>query len=296
MTDIAIIVVGFSSRKFLPGLMESIRAADWKNLSYQVVYVDNASSDDSVSFVREHWTDAIIIANPQNAGFTKACNQGVAATHSRYIYLLNVDTRLLPNSVVPLVAFLDSHPTTGAVGNRLLNADGSEQWSARRFPTGKNALFGRRSYLARRYPDSRTLRTYLYKDELQRGEPFRVDWVPGSCTLVRREVYEQVGGLPEDLHYWSDAIFCDRIWKQGWEISLVPSAPLFHFEGTGTGENSAAIRNWLISDFHRGAYRFYCEHYNLATWNPLRWIAKVGLTIRAAALKHLRSPGVRTTH
>lgn len=284
-TDIAIVLVGFNSRFYLQPCVESLQSTEWRGYSHHVVYVDNGSSDGSVEMLRQQLPSATIIANAQNAGFSKGCNQGAAATDSRYIYLLNVDTLLLPDSVSSLAEFLDQTPNAGAAGNRLLNADRSDQWSARRFPTLHNALFGRRSYLGRRFPDLRPVRHYLYKDELARGKPFPVDWVPGSCTLVRREAYNRIGGLPEEMHYWSDAVFCDRLRRAGWEIYCLPGAALIHFEGNGTGQKSRSLRRWLISDFHRGAYQFYCEHYNLGPYNPIRWTAKLGLGLRAELLR-----------
>jgi len=209
------------------------------------------SSDGSLEMMRELWPQVTIIANDCNVGFCNACNQGVAATDSRYIYLLNVDALLFTDSVTLLADFLDRTPRAAAAGNRLLNADRSDQWSARRFPTWRNALVGRRSWLGRRFPDTKLVRDYLYKDQLERGEPFAVDWVPGSCTLVRREAYELVGGLPAGMHYWSDAVFCDRLRKARWEIFVVPESKLIHFEGNSTGRkspcNSAVAHNRLSS-------------------------------------------------
>lgn len=283
-TDITIVLVGFNSRAYLQPCLESLRRTDWAGYSHGVVYVDNGSADGSVQMVREKWPNAAVIANTCNIGFCNACNQAAASTDSRYIYLLNVDTLLLRHSVSTLAKFLDGTPRAAAAGNRLLNADGTDQWSARRFPSWRNALFGRRSWLSRKFPNSRAVCEYLYKQRLGQGKPFPVNWVPGSCTLVRREAYDQVGGLPEGMHYWSDAVFCDRLRKAGWEIFIVPRAKLIHFEGSSTSRKSRAVRQWLISDFHHGAYRFYCEHYNLGPFNPVRWLAKLGLGLRAGLL------------
>jgi N-acetylglucosaminyl-diphospho-decaprenol L-rhamnosyltransferase len=283
-TDVAIIIVGINSRSYVRACLESIYRSDWQRFSHQIVYVDNASSDGSIEMVRAEFPQVIVIANRENAGFSAACNQGAGFVDSRYIYLLNNDTELFPDSLWMLAEFLDRTPHAGAAGNRLLNPDLSDQWSARRFPTWVNAAFGRRTTLGRLFSGSFTIRDYLYKSEMEKGEPFRVDWVPGSCTLVRREAYQACGGLPEDMHYWSDAVFCGRLSKRGWEIHIVPQARLVHYEGKGTGGKTALVRRWLISDFHRGAYRFYCEHYELGRYNPVRWVARLALGVRARML------------
>src|SRR3954471_16143505 len=222
--DIAVVVVGFNSQAYVDACLESLDRAEWAAYSRQIVYVDNASGDGSVAMVRAKFPDVRVLANTENRGFCAACNQGVAAVDSRYIYLLNNDTIVLADSIVPLAQFLDRTPDAGAAGNRLLNPDLTDQWSARRFPTWVNGIFGRRSTLTRLLPGATAVRDYLYKDQLAGGQPFDVDWVPGSCTLVRREAYEQAGALVESMHYWSDAVFCHRLRSCGWRVSVVPEA------------------------------------------------------------------------
>jgi GT2 family glycosyltransferase len=284
VNDIAVIIVGVNSLGYVRGCLESLRKVDWRARTYRIVYVDNASSDLSAETVRNEFPEVIVLENPRNIGFCAACNQGVRAVESRYVYLLNNDTLLFPDSIWPLVEFLDRTARAAAAGNRLLNPDFTDQWSGRRFPTWVNALLGRRTVLGRLFSGSDAINHYLYKNRFASDDPFAVDWIPGSCTLVRREIYLQIGGLPEDMHYWSDAVFCARLAKLGFEIYLVPSARLVHFEGKGTGSKTPSMRRWLIADFHKGAYRFYCEHYALRRHHPVRWLAAAALKIRALML------------
>ena len=282
--DIAVILVGMNSRKHLRECLHSLAKTEWRGHSHEVVYIDNASADGSLDMIRKEYPAVRVIANQENIGFCKACNQGAAAVDSRYIYLLNNDTVLFPDSIYPLAEFLDRTPNAGAAANRLLNTDLTDQWSARRFPTWSNALFGRRTFFGRLFPKTQIVKDYLYKDCFTSGNPFPVDWVPGSCSLVSRQAFEQVGGLPENMHYWSDAVFCDRLRKANWEIYVLPNARLIHYEGEGTGGKDSTLRHWLISDFHNGAYLFYCEHYQLGLWSPARMVAKLGLGLRARIL------------
>lgn len=284
-SDIAVILVGYNSQRHLGPCLEALFRSQLGPYSASVVYVDNASKDDSVSLVRNFDHRIQVMANESNVGFCEACNQATRATESRFLYLLNNDTIPQPDSIRLLAEFLDRQPNAGAAGNRLLNPDRSDQWSARRFPVGVNALFGRRTSLAKVLPNSRWVRNYLYKDQMGGKDPFPVDWIPGSCTLVRREVYWQAGGLPADMHYWSDAVFCSRIRRAGWEIYTVPTAPLIHDEGNGSGPLDATLRRRLIEDFHQGAYRFYQEHYGLQPGSLRDWIARNGLRLRAQALQ-----------
>ena len=282
--DIVVIVVGINSRECVRRCLASLGCTEWGAYSHAIVYVDNASADGSVEMVRDEFPETVVLANAHNVGFCGACNQGVASVESRYIYLLNNDTVVLPESVVLLAEYLDRTPDAAAAANRLLNPDLSDQWSARRFPTWMNGLFGRRSFLSGLFPATSVVRDYLYKEQMAGGESFAVDWVPGSCTMVRRQAYNEVGGLPEHMHYWSDAVFCDRLRKIGWKVCVVPQARLIHDEGHGTGRKTPSLRRWLITDFHTGAYRLYCEHNALGPWHPARWLARIALSARARLL------------
>jgi len=282
--DVSVILVGINSREYLSVCLRSLEQTEWHGYTHETVYVDNASADGSVEMVRSEFPGVRVIVNSSNLGFCAACNQAAELSNSRYLYLLNNDTKLYPDSIPLLVEFLDRTPRAVAAGNRLLNPDLTDQWSARRFPKPLNALLGRRSMLSRIFPTAAPVRDYLYKDQWSREEPFEADWVPGSCTLVRSDAYQVVGGLPEGMHYWSDAVFCDRLHRAGGDIYVVPEAKLIHYEGHGTGRKSAPVRRWLIADFHRGAYQFYCEHYSLSVWNPARWIARAALSARAGVL------------
>lgn len=284
-TDVVIIIVGLDAWHYVEQCLDSLSRVDWGHLTQQTIYVDNASRDGSAEKVREKFGDVDVIANATNIGFCRACNQAVAKSASRYVFYLNDDTIVMPDTIPRLIRFLDSTPIATAAGCRVFYGDMTEQWSARRFPTWKNALFGRRSLLTKWFPNAKVVRHYLFKDQIDQGIPFAVDWIPGSCSLVRREAVDKVGGLPEDLHYWSDAVFCDRLNRiAGGSIYIVPESRLIHFEGRGSGTKTRVLSNWLIKDFHRGAYTFYCEHFQLGPNHPARWLAASGLAARAGLM------------
>jgi GT2 family glycosyltransferase len=143
---------------------------------------------------------------------------------------------------------------------------------------------GRRALLSKIFPNTKSLRSYLCKDELNGREPFVVDWVSAAALLVRRELFHQVGGFAEDYYYWHEAVFCDRIKKLGGLSYLHPLSKIIHHEGKGSGERPLPIRIKLITDFHRGAYRCYREHHSLSMLHPLALISAIGLMGRAIFL------------
>jgi GT2 family glycosyltransferase len=165
-----------------------------------------------------------------------------------------------------------------------LNPDLTDQWSARRFPSGKNAIFNRRGALRGRFTGSKAVSDYLYKDAIRGTEPFETDWVPTVYSLIRPEAFEQVGGLPENMYYWAEAVFCLRLKRAGYQIWTVPQSTIVHFEGQGGGPRPYKVKRWHIVDFHRGAYRFFVEQHRPQWLSPARFAAAALLTSRAAVL------------
>jgi len=191
--DISVIIVGLNARDYVIDCLASLQKTSWAGYSSEVIYVDNGSEDQSAETVRRLFPEVRVIANSKNIGFCRAVNQGSKAGRGRYLYHLNDDTILMEDTIPRLAKFLDETPEAGAAGNRLLNPDGTDQWSARRFPNWYNGFLGRKTLFGRLFPSSKILRHYLYKDEMECGIPFEVDWVPGSCTLPKTST---IGATP----------------------------------------------------------------------------------------------------
>jgi GT2 family glycosyltransferase len=282
--DIAVVMVGLNTRDFVKNALESLQKADWGTFTHEIVYIDNASKDDTVEVVRREFPAVRVVQNTENIGFCRAANQGSALVDARYILHLNNDTLVYVEAIRRVAEFLDSHPEVAVGGSRLLNHDLSDQWSARRFPGGIHSIWGRRSRLAKWFPNATPVRRYLFKDELAGTEPFQVDWVGTPFMMVRSEAFHAAGGFPEDFYYWHEAIFCDRVRRRGGTTWVVPTAKVVHFEGKGGGSRPYPVRRWHIVDFHRGAYRFHNERHGLGRFHPRRWLAATGLATRAALL------------
>jgi hypothetical protein len=168
------------------------------------------------------------------------------------------------------------------VGSRLLYPDGSEQYSGRGFPTLLSSFMGRTSPLTRLFPNAPWVRRYLCKDRLEKDEPFRVDWVSAAGQIFRPSDFWSVGGYAEDYYYWHEAIICGRLARLGRKIMLHPRSRVIHYEGKGSGNRPYASQKFHILDFHRGAYRCYCEHHQLGKFHPARLMAGALLASRAA--------------
>jgi GT2 family glycosyltransferase len=282
--DIAVILVGLNTRGYVKDCIASLIASDWGKYTYEIVYIDNGSRDDSVEMVRTEFPTVRVVANRENLGYCKAANQGSRIVDCRYLLHLNNDTVVYPDAVRLMAEVLDEHPEAAATGCRLLNHDLTDQWSARRFPGSIHSVCGRRSFIAKHFPNAKPVRNYLYKDQLAGTEPFQVDWVATVCMLIRSEVFHAANALPEDLYYWHEAVFCNRLREQGKSVWIVPTSKIVHFEGKGGGARPYSVRRWHILDFHRGAFRFYLERHRLSRLHPRTWLTATGLATRAALL------------
>jgi N-acetylglucosaminyl-diphospho-decaprenol L-rhamnosyltransferase len=279
--DLSIVIVNFNGGALLEPCVESLFAHP-PSCAFEVVLVDNGSTDGSCERIVEGYPQLRVIRNQRNIGLSKAFNMGIRQAGGRYILSLDNDTRVLRGSLAALIRRMEESPRSGAVGGTLLNPDLTAQKTARRAPSPLNAVFGRRSILTRWFPHNPISRRYLMDDERSRSEPYEVDWLSMAALLVRREAIDQVGMLDERFFvYWVDADWCARIRKGGWRVEAVPAAPIIHDENLKSGRRTKR-RTRMILDFHRGAYTYYRTHHARGRFNPMGIAALVALSTRAA--------------
>ena len=235
---LSIIIVSWNVRELLERALHSAYASWGARPGLEIIVVDNASTDGTLTRLADKFPQTRVIANQDNRGFTQGNNQGLAATDGEFILLLNPDTTALGDALPRLVAYLAAHPHAGMVGPQLLNADRSIQSSRRRFPT-LPVLFGESTWLESCLP-RRVLQKYYVQDQPP-GDIQAVDWITGAAMLTRREIYEELGGLDEEFFMYSEELdWCRRIQQAGWEIHYYPDAQIVHYEGKSSEQVVAA--------------------------------------------------------
>ena len=214
--------------------------------------------------------------NQENLGFSKANNQAIAATDSRYVFLLNSDAVIHSGALEALLAYADTHPNAGILGPKVLNSDGSLQFSCRRFPS-LGAGFFRNTYLGRLFPHNKFARDYLMIG-FDHAHDASVDWVSGCAMLIRRELIQEIGGLDERFYmYCEDVDICQRTWDGGRAVVYVPEAVVTHAIGRSSDKNA----DQMIIEFHRSWYVYELKRHPKST--ILRRAAVyLGLWLRAA--------------
>ena len=282
--DVAVIIVGVNAKRFVGGCLDSLRTADWRSCTHQVIYCDNGSTDGTLEMVAAQYPEVHTIANGRNLGYCIAGNIGARAANARYYVFINDDTLVQGDAIALLVDYMDKHPDVATTGSRLIFPDGRDQWSGRRNPNVWSSIFSRRGRLSRMFPNLGIVKDYLCKNQMNAGEPYDCDWVSAAGHIVRPTHFWEVGGYAEDYSYWHEMIQRHRFRKKGWRVVLHPKSVIVHFEGFGSGPRPFARQRFHIFDFHRGAYRAWVEVHGLPWWSPTRWFTAVMLSARAACL------------
>ncbi len=237
MKDLSIIIVNYNVKEFLKNLLHSIKKAS-QNLDTEIIVVDNASDDGSVEMLQEKFPDVKLIANEENLGFGKANNLGLKLAQGKYILLINPDTLVAEDTFDELIRFFESHPDAGMVGCKILNPDGTLQLACRRSFPGPWTSFTKVTGLSALFPKSKLFARYnlTYLDE---NQTYEVDAISGSFMMMRKEVYEKVGGFDEQFFmYGEDLDLCYRIQKAGYKIYYVHTTQIIHYKGESTKRSS----------------------------------------------------------
>ena len=232
--DVSIVIVNLNSRKLLEDCLQSIYAQT-RGAAFEVIVVDNHSSDGSVEMVKSAFPQARLIENAANNRYAIANNQGLAVAQGRYIFYLNGDTMLTGNTVKEFAEFLDAHPDAGGVGGHLMYPDGRHQEACFRFPSPLNVFY--LLCLARFYWQTTLAANYIFPADA--AAPQRVDFIVGACFMARRDALNQLRGMDESYYFYGeDSDLCYRIWRAGWPIYYLPdSAPVIHYGGVSSTIN-----------------------------------------------------------
>ncbi len=282
--DLSIVMTSLNSagwlRRSVPNVRETLGA-----VTAELILVDNGSTDESIAVALAAWPGATALPQGANLGWVKSNNVGMKHARGRYVMLLNNDVEIPAGYFEALVRFMDGHPDAGVCSGRILNPDGSDQGTARSFPSLANGIFGRRSLLSRLFPGNPWTRRFLSGRHQEGNEPYRVGILSGCCMMMPTALAREMQWLDESFDmYWGDAELCARIAARGRGVYVVPETHLLHHEGQGGSSGTWPLRLRSLLAFHRGAYLAYTKVHALAAWHPLRWLAALALTARGTAL------------
>ena len=270
---LSVIIVSYNTRALT---LECLRilTEEVQGMRAEIFVVDNASSDNSVPVIKACFPAVRLLVSERNAGFGAANNLALHQSRGRYLLLLNTDAFPKPGAIAALIHFLDQHPAVGVIGPRLLYQDGSLQQSCFRFTTPLYAWMENLGLtkLFRWYPALDDYRSWNHATERA------VDFVIGACLLLRREVYQQVGGFDERFFmYQEEADWQKRIKAAGWQIVFTPCAEVVHLAGASGKDQPLRTSG----HFFESLDKYMLKHHGLIGFLLVRVAMLVGCSGRA---------------
>jgi hypothetical protein len=230
MTDLSIIILNYNTSQHLGDLLDSILKADLSGIKYEVLVVDNGSTDSSLLLLKKQYRWVRLVANEQNFGFSKANNIGSRMAKGVYLLFLNSDTLVEKDSIKQLFQFLRSSPVYVGGTGYLALANGQLDPAAHRgFPTPWNA-FCYFSGLEKLLGRNKLFGGY-HQGWLDLATRHPIDCISGACFMIRTELFRKLGGWDESYFmYGEDIDFCYQLKHQKYQLVFLPSAKFTHFK------------------------------------------------------------------
>lgn len=268
--DISICISSYKARDLLLQCLEAVYASP-PTVAYEVIVVNDYSGDGTAEAVTERFPEVNFSENPGPVGIARGFNGTFVQATGRYILQLSADVIPKPGAIDALYEFMEAHPEAGMVGAQILNPDGTLQPCGRHFPTLASVIKDR-------------FRVHLISPEAYFHQPYRnydvveeVDEMPDACLMVRRETYDQVGGLDENLkRFYDDVEWCLRIKKGGWKIYYVPQAQAIHFWYYGRPKDAT----FLIQTGYFSELYVFKKHYGRGTFYAMKLLTITEVTLR----------------
>jgi len=234
--DLSIIIVNYNTKDFLKNCLNSI-IKNTQGINYEIIVVDNASSDGSLEMLKRNFSEVKLIVNKENLGFAKANNYGIKIAEGKYILLLNSDTLILDNCLYNILKFANSIHNGSVIGCKILNMDKSLQWTCYYAPNLLTELIFFTIQIIKDIWDPMTFWKYMkYWDHKKIKD---VDCISGCFLWIGREVFDKVGMLDENFFlYYEDSEFCFRVRKKSnYKIYYFPYSEIVHLKGISSKLN-----------------------------------------------------------
>ena len=239
-SKVSVFVINFNGEKLLRNCINSVLSSECNN-DIELIVVDNASTDNSLKILQEYKNEIVIVQNFDNSGFSRANNIAAKYASGNVYFLLNNDTILKKDTIQKSLDFLISDEKIGILSPKLLNADGSVQCPG----------------------------SILGQWRFRSSSPIEVPFIAGAAVFIKKDIYEKIGGLDENLYFYNDDIdLCKNIKKIGYKILYFPYAELTHIGGVSTKFR----KNHTMVEGYRGGFYICKKHYGTFLFFIYRWL------------------------
>ncbi|OQX56616.1 MAG: hypothetical protein B5M53_00480 [Candidatus Cloacimonas sp. 4484_209] len=266
MKELSVIIVNWNTKNVLKNCIISIYKTV-KKIEFEVIVVDNGSTDGSAEMIRKEFPYVKLIENRRNRGFAAANNQAIKKAEGAFILLLNSDTVVLDNAIEKTLSFIKNKKDAGAVGCKLLNADYSLQPSCYNFYS-----FFKRAILrkipkflipSKYYKNLESLIISWGYDEIR-----DVDYVRGAFLMVRNTIFDEIGLFDESFFmYGEEEDLCYRMKNAGWKVYFYPDAQIIHLKGASVKKKETEILQRVVTDM-----LFLKKHHSLCSYLTIRFL------------------------
>jgi GT2 family glycosyltransferase len=240
--QLSIIILSYNTKELIKACLHSV-FSQVKGVSFEVIVVDNASSDDSISMIKKEFKKVNLIESKKNLGFGNGINLGEKEAKGEYLLFLNSDAEIQEDVFDRMITFMNTDEKIGILGGKLVNLDGSMQRSYSNFYGIKDIailLFGREK-----------VEMSLLGNDVQK----QVDWVSGGCMFIRKSLFDAIQGFdPKIFMYIEDMEICFRVRQLGYKIYYYPDFVVKH---VGYGSSN---REFAITNIYKGLVYFYKKH------------------------------------
>jgi len=270
--DVSIIIVNWNTRSLLEKCLSSLsNSAD--EMLLQIIVVDNASSDNSVEYIRRHFPQVRLICNDKNAGFAAANNQGLKLAEGRNILFLNSDTVVHKGALKAMSDLLDADPKIGLCTCTLLNENGSIQPNVHQFPTFRAMLY---RYTVLKYVGLfRSARSSYRMRDFSYDKTAPVDQVMGAAIMAKRSLFEQIAAWDENLFfYFEETDLCYRARKAGFLTYFTPTGRITHI---GRASSSLLSSHTTHAMFFKSMLYYFRKHKGSLRTSLFAIIFKLGV-------------------
>ena len=271
--DLSCIIVNYKNSEPLKDCLASLYQTA-QRIDFETIIVDNSENDLGLQPLKELYPKAQFVSNSSNVGFAKANNQAAKIAQGKVLIFLNPDTILSDQAIDSMYRYYCSHTETGVLGPKVVNPEGSLQYSCRRYPTLWTGLFNRYSILSRLFPENRFTSQYLMRD-FDHNEIRQVDWLSGCCLMVSKNTFENSHGFDENYFLFNEDVdLCRTIKQAGKEVIYFPEATIIHQVSTSNSKTTARV----IIQRHLGMMHYFKKHHgqNLLT----RWVINFFISLR----------------
>ncbi len=257
---LSIVILNYRQKGLVKQCIKGI-VASRPNIEYELIIVDNNSNDGCVDMVNSMFQPEIqnksqqpqlplgdslkippikTIQSELNGGFAAGNNLGIKEAEGKYIMIINPDIAVVPNALERMVEFMEKNNSIGIIGPKLINPDGSIQYSCRRFPNFFTPIY-RRIFLGRLFFAKNNLVNYLMID-FDHESNISVDWLFGACLLIRKSALEEIGFFDERFFmYFEDLDLCRRFWKNGFKVFYFAEVEMVHYHQRLSAEKSGIL-------------------------------------------------------